>query len=66
MSVGAPILTEAAAAADASEIAPGLALGADVAGRSFDAARWVALASVGNVVLSFGVFLVLARLIGPA
>jgi PST family polysaccharide transporter len=38
----------------------------DVSGRSFAAARWVALASVGNVVLSFGVFLVLARLIEPA
>ncbi len=66
MSAGAPVLTEAAAAADASEIVPGLGAGADVTGRSFDAARWVALASVGNVVLSFGVFLVLARLIGPA
>ena len=65
MSAGAPALTEAAAAADAAEIVPGLT-GKDVTGRSFDAARWVALASVGNVVLSFGVFLVLARLIGPA
>ncbi|GJE11497.1 lipopolysaccharide biosynthesis protein [Methylobacterium longum] len=66
MSVGAPVLTEAAAAAEAAERAPGLVSGAEVTGRSFDAARWVALASVGNVVLSFGVFLVLARLIGPA
>jgi O-antigen/teichoic acid export membrane protein len=66
VSAGTPTLTEAAAAADASEMAPGLTLGAEVTGRSFDAARWVALASVGNVVLSFGVFLVLARLIGPA
>jgi O-antigen/teichoic acid export membrane protein len=65
VSAGTPVLTEAAAAADASEIVPGLS-GKEVTGRSFDAARWVALASVGNVVLSFGVFLVLARLIGPA
>ena len=65
MTAGTPTLTEAAAAADASEIVPGLS-GADVTGRSFDAARWVALATVGNVVLSFGVFLVLARLIAPA
>jgi O-antigen/teichoic acid export membrane protein len=66
VTAGTPALTEAAAAADASEIAPGAVSGAAVTGRSFDAARWVALASVGNVVLSFGVFLVLARLIGPA
>jgi len=66
VSAGTPTLSEAAAGADASEIVPGLAPGADVTGRSFDAARWVALASVGNVVLSFGVFLVLARLIAPA
>jgi O-antigen/teichoic acid export membrane protein len=70
VSAGAPALTEAAAVADASEILPdpgtGSATGAEVTSRSFDAARWVALATVGNVVLSFGVFLVLARLIGPA
>ncbi|MCJ2136289.1 lipopolysaccharide biosynthesis protein [Methylobacterium sp. J-026] len=66
MTAGTPTLTEAGAAADASEIVPGLPSGAEVTGRSFDAARWVALASVGNVVLSFGVFLVLARLIAPA
>ncbi|KAA0124680.1 lipopolysaccharide biosynthesis protein [Methylobacterium sp. P1-11] len=62
MSAAAPVLSEAAAA----EEEPGLASGAAVTRRSFDAARWVAVASVGNVVLSFGVFLVLARLIGPA
>ncbi|SDO31509.1 polysaccharide transporter, PST family [Methylobacterium phyllostachyos] len=65
MTAGTPTLTEAAAAADASDILPGSS-GAEVTGRSFAAARWVALASVGNVVLSFGVFLVLARLIAPA
>ncbi|MCJ2072366.1 lipopolysaccharide biosynthesis protein [Methylobacterium sp. J-030] len=65
MTAGTPTLTEAAAAADATDIVPG-ATGAEVTGRSFAAARWVALASVGNVVLSFGVFLVLARLIAPA
>ena len=62
MSAAAPVLSEAAAA----EEEPGLASGAEMTRRSFDAARWVAVASVGNVVLSFGVFLVLARLIGPA
>lgn len=62
MTAAAPVLSEAAAA----EEEPGLASGAAVARRSFDAARWVAVASVGNVTLSFGVFLVLARLIGPA
>ena len=66
MTAGTPTLTEAAAAADASDIVPGPPSGVEVTGRSFAAARWVALASVGNVVLSFGVFLVLARLIGPA
>ncbi|MCJ2066854.1 lipopolysaccharide biosynthesis protein [Methylobacterium sp. J-088] len=65
MTAGTPTLTEAAAAADASDFVPG-PTGAEVTGRSFAAARWVALASVGNVVLSFGVFLVLARLIAPA
>lgn len=33
--------------------------------RSFDAARWVALGTSGNVVLNFVVFLVLARLLLP-
>lgn len=61
MTAGTPTLTEAAA----SDIVPG-PTGAEVTGRSFAAARWVALASVGNVILSFGVFLVLARLIAPA
>ncbi|WP_457104997.1 lipopolysaccharide biosynthesis protein [Methylobacterium sp. P5_C11] len=61
MTAGTPVLTEAAAA----EEEPGLASAA-VTSRSFDAARWVALASTGNVVVSFGVFLVLARLIEPA
>ncbi|TXM75389.1 lipopolysaccharide biosynthesis protein [Methylobacterium sp. WL12] len=48
-----------AAAADAA--AP-----EDVAGRSVRAAGWVAVSSVGNVVLSFVVFLVLARLLDPS
>ena len=62
MSVTALLPAEASTA----PAALGLADEPDVAGRSFAAARWVALASVGNVVLSFGVFLVLARLIEPA
>lgn len=62
MSVTALLPAEASTA----PAALGLADEPDVSGRSFAAARWVALASVGNVVLSFGVFLVLARLIEPA
>lgn len=37
-----------------------------VADRSFGAARWVAVSTVGNVVFSFVVFLILARLLQPA
>lgn len=37
-----------------------------VADRSFGAARWVAVSTIGNVVFSFVVFLVLARLLQPA
>lgn len=37
-----------------------------VADRSFGAARWVAVSTIGNVVFSFVVFLILARLLQPA
>lgn len=37
----------------------------DVTSRSVRAAGWVAVSSIGNVVLSFAVFLVLARLLNP-
>ncbi|TXN34690.1 lipopolysaccharide biosynthesis protein [Methylobacterium sp. WL30] len=38
----------------------------DMAGRSVRAAGWVAVSAIGNVVLSFVVFLVLARLLDPS
>lgn len=37
-----------------------------VADRSFGAAKWVAVSTIGNVAFSFVVFLVLARLLQPA
>ncbi len=37
-----------------------------VADRSFGAAKWVAVSTIGNVLFSFVVFLILARLLQPA